>query len=74
MHHLDLVVKDENHKKYFPGNNSSIEKGQTMNLKVAWCRKDGSVCPVEFNTKVLKDAEGNISGSISSIRDITERK
>ncbi len=73
-HPLDLVVMDELQSKASHEISESFEKGEIKNLEVSWRRKDGSICPVEFNTKFLKDDKGNISSSVSAIRDITERK
>jgi len=38
-----------------------------------WYRKDGSLCPVEINITFSKDHEGNISGAVAVIRDVSGR-
>lgn len=52
----------------------SLKKGEIRNLELSWRRKDGSLCPLEFNVKLLKDDSGNVTGSVGSVRDISERK
>ena len=48
--------------------------GSAKNFKDLYKRKDGSIFPVETNVVFLKDKDGNIAGTVSSTRDITERK
>jgi len=72
-HPRDLVEEDKQGE--MPAEiRESLEKGEIKNLEILWRRKDGSICPLEFNVKFLKDDSGNITGSIGSIRDITQRK
>jgi len=40
----------------------------------SWTRKDGSLIDIEMNMSIIKDPEGNITGAVSSIRDISARK
>ena len=51
-----------------------FEKGSVRAFEFAWLKKDGRLFDVEVNTALLKDSENNIAGSVTSIRDITERK
>jgi PAS domain S-box-containing protein len=50
-----------------------FEKGIITNHKHSWLRKDGSIIDCETSIVLLKDEEGNVSGSVGSVRDITER-
>ena len=39
-----------------------------------WLKKDGSVVDAEISAVILRDVKGTMTGTISSIRDITDRK
>ena len=39
-----------------------------------YSKKDGTLIDVEISSALLKDTKGNITGSVATIRDITERK
>jgi len=49
-------------------------EGFIKNFEAYWSRKDGSLCPIELNVSLLKDSNGNRTGSVAIIRDISERK
>ncbi len=51
-----------------------FEEGAVVGEEFNWLKKDGSMINIELNASLLKDKEGNNLGSLSSIRDITERK
>jgi len=51
-----------------------LKDGFIESYEVAYKRKDGTVFSAESNIRALQDAEGNLIGAISSIRDITGRK
>jgi PAS domain S-box-containing protein len=51
-----------------------FEEGIVVGAVFNWLRKDGSVINVELNSSLLKDNEGNVTGAVASIRDVTERK
>jgi PAS domain S-box-containing protein len=51
-----------------------LEEGVVTAFELAWLRKDGNLIAVEVNAALLKDNENNFTGSVASIRDITERK
>jgi len=51
-----------------------IKNGSHENLETLWTKKDGSPCPVEINSRLIRDPEENILKSITSIRDISKRK
>ncbi len=50
------------------------EKGFVVGQEQAWLRKDGSLINIELSAALLKDTEGNNTGAVATIRDITERK
>jgi PAS domain S-box-containing protein len=50
------------------------QKGMQHHLETKMRKKDGNLIDVDISLSVLKDAEGNTTGSIGVIRDITERK
>jgi len=50
------------------------ERDFVENHETAWLRKDGSLCPVEFNIGYVKDEDGTILGAVGGIRDISQRK
>ncbi|MDP3920553.1 MAG: PAS domain S-box protein [Candidatus Omnitrophota bacterium] len=49
-------------------------KGKPHQIESQMIRKNGSVFDVEVGITVLKDPDGNITGSIGITKDITERK
>jgi PAS domain S-box-containing protein len=50
------------------------EEGSVQNWETEWCRMDGSRVPVEINVTFLRDREGNATGAVAAVRDITERR
>ena len=51
-----------------------FEEGIVVGAVFNWLTKDGRVITVELNSSLLKDNEGNVTGAVASIRDVTERK
>jgi len=49
-------------------------EGSVQNWETEWCRKDGSRLPVEINVTFLRDRDGNATGAVAAVRDITERR
>ncbi len=49
-------------------------EGSVQNWETDWCRKDGSRLPVEINVTFLRDRDGNATGAVAAVRDITERR
>ncbi len=45
-----------------------VEEAQT------WLKKDGGLIYVEINSALLKDREDNITGVVTSVRNVTERR
>jgi len=50
-----------------------LDKGHVKHWKTLWHRKDDSLCPVEINITFLNDPNGNVSGAVAVIRDVSER-
>jgi len=51
-----------------------FEKGFVKDCEIIWRKKDGSNIYLECNAMSLRDDSGNVSGAISVLRDITDRK
>ena len=51
-----------------------FEKGVVTSFECEYLKKDGRLIKVEVNSALLKNEKGNVTGAVSSIRDITERK
>ncbi|MCK5255640.1 MAG: PAS domain S-box protein, partial [Deltaproteobacteria bacterium] len=51
-----------------------FEEGVVTAYELTWLKKDGRLMDAEVNSSLLKDDKGNVTGSVSSIREITERK
>jgi len=51
-----------------------ITCGTLIGEERTWIRGDGSLVTIEINVSLMKDTDGNITGSFSSIRDISERR
>jgi PAS domain S-box-containing protein len=51
-----------------------FEEGTVSGHEFTYLKKDGELLDVEINSALLKDSKGNVTGSVASIRDITERK
>jgi PAS domain S-box-containing protein len=51
-----------------------FEEGNVTGFEFIWSKKDGNLIDIEVNAALLKDSKDNITGSVTSIRDITDRK
>jgi PAS domain S-box-containing protein len=51
-----------------------FEEGTVTEFHFTWSKKDGNLIDVEVNAALLKDSKGNIAGSVTNIRDVTDRK
>lgn len=49
------------------------KKKKTVAIQYKWLRKDGQPVFVELNTTLLKNAKGDIIGTVSNVRDISIR-
>jgi len=50
------------------------QKGMQHHLETVMIKKDGTLIEVDISLSVMKDSNGETTGSIGVIRDITERK
>ena len=50
------------------------QKGMQHHLETRMIKNGGGIIDVDISLSVLKDSDGNVTGSIGIIRDITERK
>ena len=51
----------------------TLEQGAVKNIEYNLLRTDGSSYPAEISASVIEDADGNPTGFIGIVRDITER-
>ena len=74
IHPQTLRLEDT---KYSEKNRECFEKlfreGSITGSEIPWVRKDGKTIIVERSIALLKDGNGNITGSVASIRDVTEK-
>jgi PAS domain S-box-containing protein len=69
MRDADVAPED-----VLPAHRQLFEGGRLVNYEHQLRRKDGSVVTVLNNSRPLKDAQGNVTGLLSTLVDITERK
>lgn len=62
------------HERAFEDMRMVLETGRSGILEYKLLRKDGSKVDIEGNATVVMDAEGNRTGTITLIRDVTEKK
>ena len=70
---FDLIAP-EDREKALAGMKEVLEKKYIKGREYNIITKDGSRIPVEMNTAIMKDADGNPIGFVAISRDITERK
>ena len=51
-----------------------IPRGYSDLYEKEYCKKDGTIFPIELRTYAIKDAKNNLVGMWAIIRDVTERK
>ena len=74
-HLVELLPKGIQHKeKGKEYQKRLVEEGSIRGIEHVWARKDGSLFDVDINASLLKNNEGDITGVVAGIRDITERK
>ena len=54
--------------------NDYLKKERLQGFEFIWLKKDKSLIDVEVNAALLRDTDGTVTGAVSTIRDITERK
>jgi len=74
MHPTEFGIKGSEHEKKREEFTTQLqEEGLVDGFEHTWLRKDRSIVDVGLNITFLKDTQGNITGAVASIRDITER-
>jgi len=73
--HVSMLVSrtEEDQKAGQQKMEEVMEKGK-LSFEVVWSRKDGTPLIVEQSSAITKDEKGNITGGVSVVRDIGERK
>ena len=61
---------EEKNKVFFE---KLFREGSTAGSDIPWVRKDGEIIIIERSIALLKDKQGNITGAVATIRDITKR-
>jgi PAS domain S-box-containing protein len=74
MHSAEFGSAGDLHEKGKALVTRLLENGVVIGEEHTWVRKDGSLIDIEINAALLQDSEGNLTGSVANIRDITERK
>lgn len=70
----DISPRDRDRKTYPPMIKKLLKGRGTLNHETEYKKKDGTVFPVEVNVSCLTDRDGNVTGTVSTIRDVTARK
>ncbi len=70
---LDFIVS-EDREKALADIKETLERGYVKNREYHVILKDGGKLPVEMNSGIMKDANGDSIGFVGITRDITERK
>jgi len=74
-HGIELIPEEKKHQeKERKLSETLLKKGIVRGFEHRWLRKDGSLIEVEINAAILKDKSGTITGSVATIREVTERK
>ncbi len=74
---LDLIIPERLRKRHWEGYRQVMATGQTRYgrelLAVPAVRKDGGRISLEFSIALLRDPEGELSGAVAIVRDVTAR-
>lgn len=75
---LDIIIPENLRARHWDGYHRTMATGESRYgeadlLAVPGLRKDGSRISVEFTIVMLKDAEGNITGTAAILRDVTRQ-
>jgi PAS domain S-box-containing protein len=70
---FDLVAPEDREKASI-NFQEIMKEGTKRNRVYAMLRKDGTQFPGELNSSVIKDADGNMTAFLITVRDITDRK
>lgn len=75
---LDIIIPEPFRARHWEGYHVTVATGESRYgagdlLAVPGLRKDGGRISIEFTIVLLKDGAGQVSGMISSIRDVSRR-
>lgn len=75
---LDIIIPEPFRARHWEGYHVTVATGESRYgagdlLAVPGLRKDGARISIEFTIVLLKDGQGQVSGMISSIRDVSRR-
>jgi PAS domain S-box-containing protein len=70
----DISPRSRDRTAYPPMIKNLLKGRGTLNHETEYKKKDGTVFPVEVNVSSLLDRTGNVTGTVSTIRDVTARK
>lgn len=74
-HTMELLPDGDDHKKRAKELRERLYAGDVVaGFELKWLRKDGTTIDLEANVALLKDNKEKVTGTIASIRDITEWK
>ena len=74
-HTMELIPDGDDHKKRAKELRERLYAGNVVEgFELKWLRKDGTTIDLEANVALLKDNKEKVTGTIASIRDITEWK
>jgi len=74
-HTVELSPKGKNHEEQTKEFLSELfEKGIIAGFEHSWLKKDGSLIDFETSIALSKDTEGNVTGAVGGIRDITDHR
>jgi len=74
MQGIDFSVADASEAAFARMKKNAFSDGFFDDYESLWRRKDGSAMPCALSNTMLKDAEGNAAGLVTSVRDITKRR
>ncbi len=71
---VTAFISPEDRERVMGNMQRTLEAGTSGSIECKLLRKDGTIFDAELNSSVVKDAEGNLSGFLTTTRDVTERK
>lgn len=72
-HPMEFSTPDKFEKQSLAVVNELMEKGAIADVELVWIKKDRNPICVELNAALLKNTEGQVTGAVTCIRNITER-
>ncbi|QXE89539.1 PAS domain S-box protein [Geomonas subterranea] len=74
---LDIFIPENQRARHWEGYYRVMETGTTRYAKELLAapalKKDGSRISTEFSMTIIRDAEGNVAGTVAVMRDVTAR-